>query len=342
MYVGYQTALSTYVYGLALPLAFGVDNPRVLIASPLLTAPVAFGTHLWISKDLEFAESHLKGTTYIPSLAVYAATALPLAFSSHPSDGYQIASLVGAAAYPLGVWYGYHLGDEYRSNPDQLDVKLYFALGYGFLGFVIPTLYYEHPSEHSETVLRIALAQSVGMAAVGHVVADHYRPLSSAPSGVAPGIFTHALLGGLAGIEIAALADASALRPWIGATIIGSSLGFTEGVFFFETSDDSFERARYALLGGLGGAMMGTGIELLLNDGTKVSWSTSLIGGAWLGYWTVYLLTSEMAGDKGHADIHNTSTPSPWTFNPLPVLEPAMSYGDVEMRWKIPGFSRHF
>ncbi len=282
------------------------------------------------------------------TLAVYAATALPLAFSDDYGDGYRIASIAGAVAYPLGVWYGYHLGEVYRSNPDQLDVKLYFALGYAFVGFVTPTLYYEHPDDHSDEVFRIALGQSVGMAVVGHVVADYYHSLSTAPSGVTPGIFTHTLLGALGGIEVAALADASSLRPWIGATVLGSTLGFTEGVLFFQSSQDRFERAQYSLLGALGGAMMGTGIQLFLNDGSesdyaqKTSWSTAIIGGAWLGYSVVYLLTSGMTGDNGHAGIHKTSTPSSWTFNPLPVLEPALSRGDVEMRWKIPGFSRHF
>ena len=282
--------MSTYIYGIAIPVAFGVDNPRLLIASPLVVAPLAFGTHLWFSRNLDFTESHLKGTIYMPTLATYAATALPLAFTRDFKSGYQLASLMGAVAYPLSVWYGYQLGETYRSHPEQIDAKWKFALGYAFVGFVTPTLYFEHPSDHSNDILRVSLAQSVGMAAVGHFVADYYPAYSDMSSGVMWGMFSHALLGAMGGMELAALYDASSLRPWLGATVIGATAGFTEGVFFFQDSHDSFDRARYGLLGMAGGAMVGTGLELIFYDSKasayeqKVAWSSALIGGAWLGY----------------------------------------------------------
>lgn len=359
IYEGYQTALATYVYGLSIPLAYGVTDTRLLIALPLITAPVAFGTHLWLSRDQDFGESHLKGTTYASSMAVYAATALPLAFSSDAGDGYRVAALLGAAAYPLGVWYGYHLGDVYRSNPDQLDIKLYFALGYAFAGFVTPTLYFKHPGNSGNPTLRIALGQSVAMAALGGVVADYYRSGPNVSPGVSTGILTHAVLGGLGGLEVAALCNASSARPWIGAAVLGSTLGFTEGVFFFRSSEDSFERSFYAALGGLGGAMVGTGLGLILYDSEasshtqKIAWSSYIIGGTWLGYGAVYYLTRGMMGTGNVGATHPSTTlrdrvsplhsQSPqWAFNPLPVLEPVISRGDLAMRWRIPGFSRHF
>jgi len=347
-YFEYQTALSTYVYGLALPLAFGVTSPRYLIASTLISAPIAFGVHLYYSNNMEFDEAHLKGTTYASAVTVYAATALPLALSGGDfSTGYKVASLLTAAVYPLGVWYGYKLGDQFKSNPDQLDTKFKFALGYAFLGFVTPTLYYENAGNHSDDVLRLALGQSAVMAGVGSIVADHYRSGPNVPAGAQAGVFTQAALGGLAGIEVAALCNASAARPWIGAAVLGTSLGFTGGVFFFEKSNDNFDRALYSGVGAAGGAMVGTGLELLFNDGSgsaysqKVAWSSFVIGGAWLGYWGVYELTSKMV-EEPHAGIHSKSAPSKWAFNPLPVLEPVVSYGDLATRWVIPGFSRHF
>ncbi len=347
-YLEYQTALSTYVYGLSLPLAFGVTSPRVLIATTLISAPIAFGVHLYYANSMEFDEAHLKGTLYAPIVSVYAANALPLAFSGGDfKDGYRVASLLTAAAYPLSLWYGYHLGDEYKSNPDQLDLKFKFALGYAFLGFVTPTLYYGSAGDHSSQVLRLALGQSAVMAGVGSVVADYYRSGPNVPAGVQTGVYTQAALGGLAGLEVAALCDASSARPWIGAAVLGTSLGFTGGVFFFHNSNDNLDRALYSGVGAAGGAMIGTGLELLFynNDNSnyshKVQWSSFMIGGAWLGYWTVYELTSKMV-DEAHAGGDGKASPSKWAFNPLPVLEPVVSRGEIANRWVIPGFSRHF
>jgi hypothetical protein len=349
VYVGYQTLLSTYVYGLALPLAFGVTNPRFLIASPLLVAPAALGIHYWLSSDLDFSESHLKGTLYMSSLAEYAATALPMAFAGNFRDGYRGSALLGVAAYPLGVWYGYHLGDVYRSNPDELDTKFQFALGYAFFGFITPTLYFEHPGDHNDDVLRLGLGQSVGMAVLGHFVADYYQTGSGVSSGVPLGIATHVLLGGLAGVEVASIADASKARPWLGAALFGTSLGFTEGVFFFHSSQDDFDRSRLALVGTLGGAMMGTGIELLLFNSKasaheqKIAWSSFAVGGAWLGYWTTYALTSAMTEVVSpRAQVQGSSGAPKWAFNPLPMLAPVQSRGEWTTRWQIPGFSTHF
>ncbi len=348
IYVGYQTCLSTYVYGLAVPLAFGVTNPRFLIAAPLLTAPAAFGVHMWLSHDLDFSESHLKGSLYMASLSEYAATALPMAFSANFRDGYRGAALLGAAAYPLGVWYGYHLGDVYRSNPDQLDTKFQFALGYAFLGFITPTLYFQHPGDHSDEVLRLGLGQSVGMGILGHFVADYYQASGSA-SGVPLGIATHTLLGGLAGVEAASIADASHFRPWVGGALLGSSLGFTEGVFFFHNSQDNFDRSRIGAVGALGGAMMGTGLQLIFLDSKasaheqKIAWSSFVGGGAWLGYATAYALTSKMTeAPSSHAESHRPLSAPQWAFNPLPMLAPVESRGEWTTRWQIPGFSRHF
>ena len=78
--------------------------------------------------------------------------------------------------------------------------------------------------------------------------------------------------------------------------------------------------------------------------GATISFSglpCQLIGGAWLGYAAVYLLTSNMT-ESGRARTETPADPSAWAFNPLPTLEPAISRGELEMRLKIPGFSRHF
>jgi hypothetical protein len=354
-YLGYQTALSTWVYGVGVPLGLGFDSPRALIATPLIVAPLAFAAHLSTVPSLEFTDAHVKASFYAPTAAVYSATALSLAFTPNAGDGFRIGSLVGAAAYPAGLWYGWHLGDKYRSEPEMLDHKMLFALGYGFVGFATPVLYYERPSRHSEEILRIGLGQSVGMAAAGHFISDYYRP-SGASSGVQLGVITHAALGGLGGIAVAAYSDASAsFRPWLGSAVIGSTLGFTEGVYFFKDSRDTWERSQYAALGAAGGAMMGLGIQILTyNDnytayGNKVTWASFLVGGAWLGYAATYALTPHLTGsaardvrDGDRVARNELSDPSHWRVDPLPIREMTLSRGVPALRWKVPGVTYRF
>ena len=354
-YLSYQTALSAYVYGIGVPLGLGFDSPRALIATPLIVAPLAFAAHLATVPNLEFTDAHVKASFYAPTAAVYSATALSLAFAPTAGDGYRIGSLIGAAAYPAGLWYGWQLGDKYRSEPEMLDHKMLFALGYGFVGFATPVLYYEHPSQHSEEIVRIGLGQSVGMAAAGHFISDYYHP-SSASSGVQLGVITHAALGGLGGIAVAAYSDAStSFRPWLGSAVIGSTLGFTEGVYFFKDSRDTWERSQYAALGAAGGAMMGLGIQILTyNDnytayGNKVTWASFLVGGAWVGYAATYALTPHLTGSAARdARVGNRvarnehSELSHWRVDPMPMQEYALSRGTPALRWKVPGVTYRF
>lgn len=349
-YLGYQTALSTYVYGVGVPIGLGYDEARTLVAAPLIVAPLAFGVHLASTPHLDFTDAHLKASFYAPTFATYSATALSLAFSSDAGDGYRIGSLIGAGAYPLGLWYGWNLGDKYRDTPEKLDTKMYFALGYGFVGFVTPVLYYKSPSKHSQDILRIGLGQSVGMALAGHFIADYYNPQGGS-TGSALGLATHAALGALGGVAVAAYADASASpRPWLGAGIIGGTLGLTEGVYFFRDSRDTRERSQYAALGAVGGAMMGLGVQILTYDSDysthahKISWASFLVGGAYIGYVATYALTSNLTGTTASIEPRREELYEPvrWSFNPLPQREHVMSRGELALRWKVPGVTYRF
>lgn len=355
-YLGYQTALSTYVYGVGLPIGLGFDDARTLVATPLIVAPLAFGAHLATTPYLDFTDAHLKASFYAPTFATYSATALSLAFSPDAGDGYRIGSLIGTAAYPLGLWYSQHLGDKYRDAPEKLDTKMYFALGYGFIGFVTPVLYYARPSQHSQDIIRIGLGQSVGMAAAGHFIADYYNPRGGS-SGAFLGLATHAGLGALGGVAVAAYADAAASpRPWLGAALIGGTLGVTEGVYFFKDSRDTRERSQYAALGAAGGAMMGLGLQILTYDADysthahKISWASFLVGGAYLGYIATYALTGDLTESASRpsrsardvARAEDAEGPSRWSLNPLPLREQVMSRGELSSRWKVPGLTYRF
>jgi hypothetical protein len=156
-------------------------------------------------------------------------------------------------------------------------------------------------------------------------------------------------------VAVAAYADASAsIRPWLGAAVIGSTLGFTEGVYFFRNSRDSQERSQYAALGAAGGAMMGLGIQILTYDGDysahahKISWASFLVGGAWLGYVATYALTGHLTEtasleprlrNRGDGDARE---PQRWSLNPMPVPETVLSRGEPASRWKVPGVTYRF
>jgi hypothetical protein len=215
---------------------------------------------------------------------------------------------------------------------------------------VAPVLYFEHPGQHDEEIMRIGLAQSVGMGVVGHVVADYYAP-NAASTGALVGIATHAVLGGMTGIAVASYADASvSLRPWLGSAIVGTTLGFTEGIFFFRDSRDSRERAQYAALGSAGGMTMGLGLQILFYNpnatsySQKASWVSFLVGGALVGYAATYALTGnlvESASAPRTPGDGPTSAPR-WSFNPLPEPETVMSRGEAKQRWKVPGLLYRF
>lgn len=351
LYMTTQVPLSTWVYGLSIPLALGVDNARVITAMPLLAAPVAFGAHFWFAKTHDFEDSHLRGTDYLSSAALYASYALPFALVDwEDNTAYRTASFLSLAAYPLGIWAGYMLGDRYVDMPGRVETEANFALCFGLLGGLTPLLYFEDLSGHGETVTRLALGQSLAFATAGHFLASYYRSGENIPGGVTVGIMTHTGLGAGLGLEVAALADATGPRAWFGSLLAGGTVGFMESLLYFQHRYDSKEKGFYNSLGTGAGALMGLGI-LVLADPTnmseyaaKVTIASSLVGGALLGYLVTDLLTSGMEDRSGMAK------PS-WTdrvaVNLIPVPEAQVYTRDaytraVYYRARIPGVSVHF
>lgn len=344
-YIGTQTLMSTYVYGVAIPLAFDVQSTRVIVATPMIVAPFAFGGHFWFAKNRPFEDSHLNGTAYLSLASLYAAHALPFAIMDWEDDPYQAASLITLAAYPLGVWAGYKLGDSYVDLPGRVDTQRKFALGFGLLGFFSPFLYYSDVDAHTEAIVRLGLGQSVAMAAAGHFLADNYRSGENIPDGVNTGILSHTVLGSALGLEVAALADAEEVRPWMGAALLGGTLGFMEALYYYRNSYDSRERGLYNSLGGLAGTLLGGGLCMLACDENasdhveKIAVATFLVGGTWLGYWATNFLTQGM-------EDRSAGTGDSWTdrlaFNPIPMPEPTLRNGEAGMRYRVQGITYRF
>jgi hypothetical protein len=344
-YMTYQTLASTYVYGIALPFAYDNVGTKTRIATPMIVAPLAFGANFYFAKERPFEDAHLKGTTYLSIAALYASHALPFAVWDWESDPYRVVSYLSMAAYPAGIWAGYKLGDKYVDRPGRIDTQEKFALGLGALGFFTPFIYFEELDGHAEAVIRLGLGQSMALAIGGHFIADKYRQGENIPDGVNTGILHHSALGAAAGLEIAALSDASTVRPWLGAAILGGTLGFVEGLYYFRQSYDSKERGLYNSLGMAAGTLMGGGIAFLATDDNdsdyrmKTMWTSLLVGGTWAGYLAINLLTDGME-DRGAAK------PESWTdrlaVNLIPMPEPVMRDKEMYLRYRVQGMTYRF
>lgn len=342
-YIGSQTLMSTYVYGLSVPLAFGLESWRAKVAAPMIVAPFAFGTHFWFAKNRPFEDAHVKGTSYLSIASLYASHALP--FALMPWDGtsaWRTAATATLLTYPLGVYAGYKLGDANIDRPGRIDLESKFALGFGLLGFFSPFIYYDKVNERTqEPIIRLGLGQAVALAAAGHFLADQYRSGENIPDGVNTGILDHTALGAALGLEVAALSDASSVRPWFGAALLGGTVGFMEGLFYYRNSYDSKERGVYNSLGALAGVLVGGGIAVLSFDGNESSYARKagitslLVGGAWAGYWITNVLTYGME-DRGAAGSARWS--DRLALNPFPVPEPVMVDRKLaDVRYRVPG-----
>jgi hypothetical protein len=337
LYMGYQVPLATYVYGLAVPLALDVESDRIIYASPLLAAPVAFGAHFWFAKSRTFEDAHFLGTRYLSMAALYASYALPFSIMDWDSEPYRTSAFLSLATYPLGIYGGYMLGDRFVDMPGRIETQSKFALGFGILGFFTPFLYFENVDDHTEAIFRLGLGQSAAFAAGGHFISQYYRAGENIPGGVTTGILTHSALGAGMGAEIAALSDAEKLRPWLGAILAGGTLGFMEGLWYFRNRYDSNERGFYNSLGTGAGLLMGAGVLVLIGDpgdayAEKVTITSTLLGGALLGYIATDILTSGM-------EERPAAGPSTWSdrlsVNLVPMPEPQVRDRELYYRYRL-------
>ena len=340
-YIGTQTVLSTYVYGVSIPLALDVDNPRVQFGIPFVTAPFAFAAHLFFAKNRTFEDSHRKGTGYLSISSLYASYALPFALmgweeeDDHP---FRVAAFASMAAYPLGIWGGYLLGDRYVDMPGRIDTQSKFALNFGLLGFFTPFLYFDQLENNVDDIVRLGLGQSVALATAGHFLAGYYRAGENIPEGVNTGILNHTALGALLGVEVAALADAESVRPWLGGAIAGGTAGLMEGLYYYRKSYDSKERGLYNSLGALAGAAMGFGVWFMLDlqnpssYSYKVATASLLVGGTWLGYWATNFLTQGLEDRTG---ARSQTWSDRLAINLMPIPEPEFRNRELHYRYRL-------
>lgn len=349
-YIAEQTVLSTYVYGIAIPRAFDAQSAKINIATPMIVAPLTFGAHFWFSKNRPFEDSHRKGIGYLSLASLYASYALPFSFLGLDEDQFRVASILTLGTYPASIYAGYLLGDKYVDLPGRIDTQQKFAFGLGAVGFFSPFLYFDSIQGHGDAVVRLALGQSVAMAVAGHFLADYYRTGQNIPTGVNTGIMHHSILGMGLGLEVAALSDASEARPWIGGALLGGTLGFMEGLYYYRNRYDSQERGLYNTLGGMAGTLLGGGLAFLfVSDNAsqyelKASITSLLVGGTFLGYLATNILTDGM--EERTARAENLGWTDHLALNPLPFPEPqVLDHGnskEIYWRYRIPGVSYTF
>ena len=349
-YLAYQVPVTTALYGAALPWALDAKSDRVILATPFLVAPFAFGAHLWYSRSRDFEDSHRKGTFYLSNAALYSAFAVPVSLMGD-FDGettWQVAAWTTMALYPLGVWGGYELGDSYVNQPGRIDNQARFAFGFGMLGFFSPYLYFENLKGNFENITRLGLGQSVALGAMGHFISSYYRQGEDIPEGVSTGILNHTLLlGASLGLGVAAVADASSPRPWIGGALLGGTLGFTEGLFFFNKRYDTKERGLYTALGGVAGGVFGLGLNFLFDNSPirdKATYASIEVASTWAGYWATFWLTQGMEDKLGL----NSASDSRWSLNLMPTMQPEFhdrpysKLPEVGLRYTVPGLQMRF
>jgi hypothetical protein len=344
-YIGTQTPLSIYVYGVAIPNAYDGVSLKARIATPMIVAPFAFAGNFWFAKNHTFEDAHRMGTAYLSIAGLYASHALAFSAINWDSDPYRYASFLSMAMYPLGIWAGYNLGDMYVDKPGRIDMQEKFALGFGALGFFTPWLYFEDLDRHSEAIFRLGLAQSVAFATAGHFLADMYRRGQNIPGGVNTGLLSHAALGMGTGLELAALFDASSVRPWLGGALFGGTVGFMEGLWYYQDRYDSKERGLYNALGAGAGTLMGGGFAFLFYNSDNTDYHNKnlitglLVGGTWLGYCITNILTDGMEDRTGRAKESWTDRLS---VNLIPFAEPTTRDRELYLRYRVPGVSFTF
>lgn len=358
-YLALQFPLATALYGGALPWALDATSLKTQIATPLLVAPFAFGAHLWFSRTRPFTEAHRAGTSYLSLAGLYAGFALPASLIDDNDIRWRTAAWTSMALYPLSIYGGYVLGDVYASEPDRIAAQARFALGFGLLGFFSPLLYFEDFGAHQEAMWRIGLAQSVGLAAMGHFISRYDQVGPYVPGGVNLGLLNHTLLGMAAGLTVSAIADASSPRPWIGGAVLGGTLGFMESLWFFHESQDSRERGLFSMLGGGAGALAGFGMTLLTWDSDasayrqRVTTASLLAGGTFLGYVATYALTRGMVETRRQGQrekeaermrLGGLKKPQglTWTCMPVPVVTPEKDGEKTVWHYAVPGLIARF
>jgi hypothetical protein len=340
-YVLTQTAFSYYLYSIALPVAFEAD-PQRSAALQVLSLPVAFGTHYLIARGKDYHDAHLWSTDYFSTNSLILSYGIPYILMGSSENYFRTGSIVAAAAYPVSLWAGYRHGEQLLDDPGRVKLQSNVSTSSGLTAFLAAMAL--KPDHEGEAYWRLTVAGTMGAGVAGHYLSYYYRPGESVPGGVGEGILTHTLLGFVAGINLAVLAEAEDGRTATALMTLGAAAGFGEGLYYFRDKQDSYERARYSIYGMLGGAMIPTGLALLA--GTEPNpklLMTAVTASAIGGYAITRHFTSHLV--ESPRDVKHKGHPG-FTLDLLPVPEPYARQtpegSEIAMRLRVPGATWRF
>jgi hypothetical protein len=259
-YVIGQTIYSNYVYSIAAPTALDISSEKV-VAIQLLSVPIAFGSHYYLSRDKEFHDAHVWSANYFAGNSLFLSYTVPLVILGFDDNSYRTGSFVAMGAYPLSLWMAYRHGEQFKDNPGRVNLQSSMALSGLLMGYLFIPVWASF--DGGEGTGRLVMAQLVASGVAGHYASYLYRPDDVVPGGVGTGIWTHTVLGFMGGLTLLTFAETGDVRAASGILLAGTAVGFGEGLNFFRNRHDSYEKARYDAMGALGGALVPLGLAIL-------------------------------------------------------------------------------
>jgi hypothetical protein len=237
----------------------------------------------------------------------------------------------------------YRHGEQFKDNPGRVNLQSSMALSGLLMGYLFIPVW--APDDLSEGTGRLVMAQLVASGVAGHYASYLYRPDEAVPGGVGTGIWTHTVLGFMAGLTVLAFAETGDARAASGILLAGTAVGFGEGLNFFRNRHDSYEKASYDAMGALGGALVPLGLAILFEAGGDLKTLMALTtAGAIGGYALTYHFTAHMtekprpARFRGHPGFSLELAPVPEAYARLD----ARGEPELAMRVRVPGLMYRF
>ncbi len=337
-----QGGAGAAVFYVTVGLGLQPTSGSVATGLVLLGYPASYLGHYIYSKDKEWTDAHLAGTSYA-SNTLYASALVGTGFllGFDEPDAWRIAAFSGALAYPAGLGLGYHYGDRHRAEPGRVYLAQSMANQGMFTGALVPLAL--APSDGMDksdvrNLFRTAAIASVAGGVGGHLLGDRLfgdRPVSG---GLGLGVTTLANLGLLSGFELVMLTKPSSPTSFFGLLLAGNTAGTLAGLKLLPERRDTRERSIYIGSGTSLGAL--TGLALLIMKSPEDLSPGQITAFPTLGAWGGYLLTTALTEDLVEPNHPQKARRShgvvgDFAFSPLVVPIPS----EDGTRWAWPGLT---
>ena len=341
-YMGGQMTATMFVYAIALSNALRLEDGAGILL-PTLATTGGLAAHAAFSYGTPLTAPQVMGMNAAAGAAILTSFAAPVAVLGLDGTSVRIGSAVSLFAYPLALVPGYRYGSAYQGHSSQLSKKIFAAGLFSGLGAALPWAYYR--DFDADLYGRTAAVQSLAFGAAGFFAADLWRPDGEIPEGVATGVMTHTALGALVGSAMWATSSPSDGTTGMRLLLGASTVGFTEGLFFFKDRNDSEKQAMYAGFGLSGGALVASAFALSAGAGLAPSlWLIS--GGAIAGYAIGYSLVAQQTADRVDVSDDDVIRRASLRLAPVPeavrVTDARSGRESWDLRYRVPGLVVRF